>query len=295
MPARTLNAAVSFQGVGLFTAAPAQLTIEPAPASSGVRFIRLDAPHAGELPAQVASVAPPGVGPLAKLPSRNTVLLAPPACFVATIEHVMSALSGLGVFDAVVRIAGPEVPILDGSSLDFARALHEASTSAPSAPEPLVLRDPVSVSDGKGAIATATPRATPGASFAYRLDYTAVVPGFQQTASWDAGSPDAAERYLTQIAPARTFCLLAEAQALRAAGLFAHITPREMLVLGPDAKPIDNSFRFADEPARHKLLDLIGDVALLGRPIQADIVSDKGGHALTAELCRAILKATGRP
>jgi UDP-3-O-[3-hydroxymyristoyl] N-acetylglucosamine deacetylase len=293
MNVRSLAAPAHFEGAGLFTAAPARLSVHPAQPGAGIRFTRLDAPHAGEMPALVAHVALPGTGPLAKLPSRNTVLLAPPACFVATIEHVMSALVGLGIADASVTIAGPEVPILDGSAVPFADAIMKVSVAATDRRRPIELREAVTVTDGKGGTITATPRATPGTRYEYQLDYTPVVRGFRQAAAWDSAWPDAPDRYLGQIAPARTFCLAQEAAALRAAGLFTHLTPRDMLVIGDDAKPVDNAFRMEDEPARHKLLDLIGDLGLLGRPLQADVVSVRGGHALTHALCRAVLALGG--
>lgn len=291
MHARTLSRSAEIHGTGLFTGAPATLTILPTPVGSGITFRRDDNPHAGSIPAVIQSVALPGAGPLAKLPSRNTVLLSPPACFVATIEHVMSALVGMGIADATVAIRGPEVPILDGSAAEIVRDLLAGSTPAQAASTPITLAAPVSVSDGKGGTITATPRATPGTRFEYLLDYGPAFPTLTQSASWDSAPADATDVYAREIAPARTFCLLPEAQALRAAGLFAHVGPSEMLVIGPDGSPIENAFRFANEPARHKLLDLIGDVGLLGRPLQADIVSTRGGHALTHELCRAVLAA----
>lgn len=291
MHARTLSRSAEFQGTGLFTAAKASFSVHPAPVGSGITFHRQDPPHAGTIAATVAHVALPGVGPLAKLPSRNTVLLSPPACFVATIEHIMSALAGLGIPDASISISGPEVPILDGSAIEFVNALLAASSATGTRPAPITISAPVSVSDGKGGTITATPRATPGTGYEYRLDYGPAFPTLTQAAAWDSAPADAADVYAREIAPARTFCLLPEAQALRAAGLFAHVGPSEMLVIGPDGSPIENAFRFPNEPARHKLLDLIGDVGLLGRPLQADIVSIRGGHALTHELCRAVLAA----
>jgi UDP-3-O-acyl-N-acetylglucosamine deacetylase len=133
-----------------------------------------------------------------------------------------------------------------------------------------------------------SPRRAPGCSYTYELDYGPPTPGVfalgQQRATWDGS----ATQYASEVAPARTYCLEQEAMVMRSMGLFAHLTPREMLVLGTSG-PIDNALRFDDEPARHKLLDLIGDLALIGAPLQADVVATRSGHALAHEAARAVL------
>lgn len=288
-------ATATFSGIGLFTGAPASVLIRPGAPSSGITFERTDRPHEGVLTCSVSNIPAPGQGPMAKLPSRNSVLSDSRACFIATVEHVLSALAALNISDAVVQIAGPEIPILDGSSAPIVEAILAAGLRDSGDVSPLILNQPVTVTDGKGGSITASPRPSPGAGYTYRLDYGPGAPIPAQTASWDSAAPAAADEYRRQVAPARTYCLLAEAQALRAAGLFKHVTPAEMLVIGDDARPIENTFRFDNEPARHKLLDLIGDLALVGRPVQADIVAHRGGHALNHQLCRAVLAAADGP
>src|SRR5690606_8732256 len=142
--------------------------------------------------------------------------------------------------------------------------------------------EPVTVSRGEASI-TALPRQTSGWSVRYELDYGPGGPMLPQAAVWDG----TAAMYTREIAPARTFCTDREAEAMRRAGLFANLSPREMLVIGPDG-PIENTCRFENEPARHKLLDVIGDLSLVGRPIQADIVARRSGHALNHELARLL-------
>lgn len=266
-------------GLGLFSGKASVVTIQPR-AAGGLTLHRAGA----VVPALVASVsADTGwTGLPGGVPVRNTTLGAGASVF-ATVEHLMSALAGLGVWSAAVRIeGGPETPILDGSALPWVEALRSALAPAP-ATEPLVMRERIEVVQGDASI-VATPRAR-GLSYTYALDYGTGSPIPAQRATWDGSSA----AYAAEIAPARTFSLRREAEAARALGLFEHLTPREMIVVGDDGEPIENAWRTASEPAAHKLLDLIGDLALLGRPLQAEVVATRSGHALTHEFCRRVL------
>ncbi|MDX2130731.1 MAG: UDP-3-O-acyl-N-acetylglucosamine deacetylase [Planctomycetota bacterium] len=294
------------RGVGLFSARPASLSFLPGDARGRITLRRIDAGHtASTAPAHIAALhtnaawaaLPPA------FPIRNTTLAAShadtpaqraadaSAHIFATVEHVLSALAGLGVWDAFIHLHDAcEVPILDGSALPFVEALrphlvrpaHDPGASAE--PTPLSLRAPVEVRAGDASI-RAEP--APEIDYTYALDYGPASPLPPQQARW-TGDPD---DYAANIAPARTFSLRAEAHAARAAGLFAHLSPRDMLVVGDDGAPIDNAWRMPHEPARHKLLDLIGDLALLGAPLHARVVAHRSGHALTHEFCRAVLAA----
>jgi UDP-3-O-[3-hydroxymyristoyl] glucosamine N-acyltransferase len=284
---RTLAATATFTGVGLFTGAPAAVTIHPS--TRGGVFLRT---LSGIVAADVRALAtdasrvpfPAGVR------ARNTTLVVgePPA-MVATVEHLLSALAGLGVTDAEIELTGVEVPMFDGSAGPIADAILAAGVHAlDTRAEPLTLAEPIRVEGEGGSFIVATPRSAPGASYAYTLEYSGVLPA--STAHWN-GNPDA---YAREIAPARTFCLAAEAKAMRDRGMFAHVTPRDMLVLDDaTGAPLDNTLRWPDEPARHKLLDLIGDLALVGRPLQADIVAHRSGHALAHELARMLRRSAG--
>lgn len=279
-------------GNGLFSGKPASLTIDAAPQGSGLwlRHARSSEPP-----------TPPTINYLSALPQhtcfpreitgRNTTIAhaATALAGFATIEHLMSALAGLHIADATITLDGPEVPILDGSSLPFVRALRTIFPAMRrDAHAPLILDRPVEVVDPRGPRIRALPRQQPGTFYSYTLDYGPASKFPAQAAEFDSARDD----YERDIAPARTFSLIHEAQALQKMGLFTHITPRDMLVLDEQGRPIDNELRFHNEPARHKLLDLIGDVALLGRPIQADIFAERSGHALTHELVREILRQT---
>jgi UDP-3-O-acyl N-acetylglucosamine deacetylase len=283
---RTLSRPASFSGITLFTGVSTSITIHPSHDGSGIRFRRTDLPGAPIIPATVAHVVPE---------SRRTVLSANPsdksAPTVQTTEHLMSALAGLGISDALIDLAGPELPIGDGSARLFVEALLAAGlvpTSSTHAP-PAVVTEPITLNDGASRI-EARPRpssARPGLDLTYILEYPAGAPIPAQSASMFIPLDAPAQGYAAEVAPARTFCLAQEAQAMRQMGLFAHLTPREMLVIGPGG-PIDNTYRFDNEPARHKLLDLLGDLALAARPINASITATRTGHAHNHAMARAL-------
>jgi UDP-3-O-acyl-N-acetylglucosamine deacetylase len=288
-----------FAGLGLFGGKAARLTLEPAPVLSvrvdGGRAIPVspalaqaggDTAWAGGVPAQAirnTTLRLPGLPG----PTGQTGQTGLPGAVFATCEHVLSALAGMSMWGVCVHLqAGPEVPIGDGSALPFVRLLRQSGlrSGAHASPEPLVVRRELRVQEGQASIVVRPLRAGEARSMRYDIDYGPSAPWLAGSAVWDGS----AESYEREIAPARTFSLLAEAQRAQAAGLFAHLSPKDMLVLGDDGAPIDNRLRFADEPARHKLLDLIGDLALLGRPIAGHVHAVRSGHALAAR-CAAML------
>jgi UDP-3-O-acyl N-acetylglucosamine deacetylase len=277
---RTVTRDLTLSGRGLFTGAVCAATLRPD--DRGIRFVRVDVPGAEEIPA--------GPGALGRGIGRNTCLGEGPTG-VGTIEHLMSALAALCITDVRVECRGPELPIGDGSAAPWTRLLdgHARALDAPL--EPIRLTGPVRVADPRDHAARIEAFPGDSPSFEYRLDYGVASSIPPQGAIWSGSWEEYAER----IAPARTFCTVREARAMRDAGLFAHLTPRDMLVLddSPEGggRPVDNVLRFPDEPARHKLLDLIGDLWLLGRPVLARVVAERSGHALAHELCRRIAAA----
>lgn len=281
----TVAAPVRVEGVGLFTSEASAVTIEPAiperpDAPAGIVFAIGDA----IIPATIAYLsATPAHAAFAELPGRNSAIEAH-GLVVHTVEHLLAALVGLGITDALVRIEGGEIPIGDGSADLFVRPILDAGLRPLTRAEPATpirVRTPIRA-ERDGASVTIEPSDHP--EFVYRLDYGAASPIPPGEATW-MGGPD---EFARTIAPARTFCLESEAQAMHAMGLFAHLTPRDMLVFGHGG-PIDNEMRFADEPARHKLLDLIGDLSLAGRPICARVVAERSGHALNHEAARRLV------
>lgn len=276
MRRRTVKSTAEFRGITLFTGVQSRIAIRPAAAGEGIVFFRIDLPGAVRIPARSTHIVPE---------TRRTVLAANPADragpSVQTVEHVMSALAGLGITDALVEVEGPEAPIGDGSALPFVQAIAAAGIEelAGSAIEPIVVRERIEIEDGRGGRVVAEPRQEAGLELVYHLDYGPAAPLPQQTAKFV--SLPGADDYAAAIAPARTFSTLDEAMAMRKMGLFGHLTAAEMLVIGPQG-PVDNAYRFSDEPARHKVLDMVGDLALAGggRPIRGRITAWRTGHAL---------------
>ncbi len=281
-PRRTPAAPATVRGRGLFTSAPASVTIGPARAGDGITILR----GADRVPAVLDALSTDPIHPaFASMPPRCTCLRAgeasPP---VATVEHLLAALAGLGITDAVIELDGPEVPIDDGSAAAFVDAILAAGVQTLDQPaRPVRVAQEIRVQDA-GASITITPADAP--EFVYDLDYGEHAPIAPASVSW-SGDPD---EFATHIAPARTFCLRQEAEAMTAMGLFKDLSPRDMLVVGEDG-PIDNDYRFEDEPARHKLLDLVGDLSLVGAPIRARVHAVRSGHALNHAAARAILDA----
>ena len=273
---KTISREVAIRGLGLFSGEPAELTFAPAEPGAGITFVREQDGKTATIPAIVFNVL--------KKPRRTC--LRNGTLFVETIEHCMAALSGMGIDNAVVKITGGqvgEVPAFDGSSKAFVDAIRDAGIKEQSANlEPLVITKPVQVTHGEATLA-----ALPGPKDKLEIiyEFEAGPPIGRQTFSFRLGDDD----FVEQLAPARTFVFEHEAQALRDRGLGKHLSPKELLVISPTG-PIDNQFRYADECVRHKVLDLIGDLYLVGRPIRGRLVAHKSGHELNHQLARRLLQ-----
>ena len=274
-PQKTIANTARLSGPGLFHGQIMGLTFKPAPANHGIVFVRTDL---GNLP------VPALISRVVKRPRRSTIKQGDAS--VDTVEHVLSAIAAHRIDNLLIEIDGPEVPILDGSAQPFYDVLAEAGTTDHDTPrKPLVVTEPVIVRQGDAVVA-ATPSDEPEMHLLYELDYGDGPIG-RQLVSFDFNRDD----YAQQIAPSRTFSTQAEAEAAQAAGMFTHLTTDDALVIGPDGRPLgNNSLRFDDEPVRHKMLDLIGDLYLLGAPIQGRIVAYKSGHALNQMLVRRLIK-----
>lgn len=297
---RTLAAPARCAGVTLFTGVQSSVVLLPregattGAAAGGLEFRRVDLPGAPGIPARAANITPD---------YRRTVIAADPASpaspSVQTTEHLLSALAGLGITDAIIEVSGPELPIGDGSARIFVEAILAAGVREIASPDsdaasPLVIKDPIFMIDDKsGASIQAMPHTEPGLRITYELAYPPGFPIPPQSATLFLPLGGTVHNYVDEIAPARTFSLQQEAEAARKMGLFAHLSPRDMLVIGAQG-PIDNAYRFDNEPARHKLLDALGDLALSGRlageggGIQAHIICKRTGHAHNHMMARAI-------
>ncbi|MFM9959448.1 MAG: 3-hydroxyacyl-ACP dehydratase FabZ [Phycisphaerales bacterium] len=296
---RTLAGPARVEGVGLFSAARVSMVIHPAPVGHGIVFHRADLLGSMPIPALVDRVEPR---------PRRTALRAESdaSVTVETVEHLLSALAGMGVDNVLIELQGPEVPIGDGSALFIVAAIQQTGITEQDAPRVRIAPPrPVTVQDGSASIAyfppsppqTGNDRAAHTLELTYVLDYEDVgaeggtaagpIPRQAFTCVIDP------ERYAREIAPARTFSTRAEAEAARAAGMFKHLSTRDMLVIGEHG-PIDNAYRFADEPARHKLLDLLGDLSLAGGIPAGRVVAVRSGHALNQAMARALRAAVTR-
>jgi UDP-3-O-[3-hydroxymyristoyl] N-acetylglucosamine deacetylase/3-hydroxyacyl-[acyl-carrier-protein] dehydratase len=276
---KTISREATLTGPGLFSGETATVTFAPASPGSGITFVREQDGKVANIPALIENV----------LNRPRRTCLRNGTLFVETVEHCMAALAGMGVDNAFVRVSGGaigELPGGDGSSRPFVEAIQEAGLTEQDAPqEPLIIRKPIQVSL-EGATIAALPGPTDRLEVLY--EFEAPKPVGRQTVSFRLGGPDE-EDFASEIAPARTFIFENEARELRARGLGKHLTPKDLLVISSSG-PIENKFRFADECARHKLLDLIGDLALVGRPIRGRIVASRSGHKLNHLMARRLIE-----
>ncbi|MEM9252043.1 MAG: UDP-3-O-acyl-N-acetylglucosamine deacetylase [Planctomycetota bacterium] len=272
---QTISKPVSLSGRGLFSGVESTVVFEPAPPNHGVVFRRRDLNRA-EIPAQIDHVV--------RRP-RRTALRSGDAVVEVT-EHVLSAVAGLRIDNLVIDVDAVEVPAMDGSAQPFFDALTEAGIDRQDA-ERFVLKvtDPVVVRQGDAMLA-AVPADGDDLEVLYELNYPDIPAIGRQLKTFDSSNGD----YAHEIAPSRTFVLESEAKALLARGFGKHLSASDMLVIGPQGPLAPNSLRFDDEPVRHKLLDLLGDLYLLGAPIQGRIVSHKAGHSLNHALVRRLVE-----
>lgn len=272
---QTIAKPVEIEGHGLFTGSPAILRMRPAEPGTGITFLRTDQKDPSPIAARVENVA--------KRARRTS--LRNGSVSVETIEHCVSACAGLGVDNILIELAGEEVPAGDGSGLPFVEKLQEAGLEVQDARrDTFTITETVRVVDGCSEL-VALPALSKDAAeleIHYDLDYGSAGPiGCQHLTV--VLTP---EVYVEQIAPARTFVTQAEADQLLASGLGRHLTYADILVFDEQG-PIENTLRFPDECVRHKILDLIGDLSLLGMPIVGRVYARKSGHALNHELVRA--------
>ena len=273
---RTIKTTASLSGIGLHTGEEATIVLKPAEVGRGIVFVRTDLPGRPEIEVRLEN---------AVTRERRTTLRRGDA-EVETIEHLCSVFVALGVDNCVVEIDGPEVPGMDGSALPFAEALEGAGIVEQGAPrKTITLDEPIALRDGDTSI-TAFPY-----SGGLRISYTLSYPCNGSTASEYVSLEVDREHFLAEIAPARTFCLEREARALQEAGLGRGASTDNTLVIG-DQGVVGNSFRLGQELARHKILDILGDMTLLGADLQAHVVAVRSGHSANRNLVGRLLERT---
>lgn len=276
---QTVTGIAEVSGCGLFTGENATVRFRPAPPDTGIVFARSEGPSSARIRAHVSNVA--------KRARRTSLHNGTWA--IETVEHCLAALHGMGIDNVEVELTGGELPGGDGSANDYVAALKRAGIQTQDAVrKPLVIRETLRVADGDAEL-IAVPTDTDDLNIIYDLDYGDDPRLPRQIYAIRLSG----ETFCEQIAPARTFLFDDEARQFQAAGLGKHLTYGDVLVLGPDGV-MENEFRFPDECVRHKILDLIGDLYLLGRRVHGKVLARKSGHALNHDLVRALVHSVER-
>jgi UDP-3-O-[3-hydroxymyristoyl] N-acetylglucosamine deacetylase len=266
----TLRTTVSIEGVGLHSGHPVRAHFCPAPAGTGLVFVRRDRPDS-PIPARLSSATT----------FDYATTLSAGAVSIGTVEHVLSAAAGEGLDNCRIEVEGPEIPILDGSALPFVRLFHAAGFERQNERiRPLSFDREIEVVRGDRSVRY-EPNG-PGLTISYEIDFPHPVVGRQQLTV--AIRP---EEYSARIAPARTFGFARDVEALRSRGLARGGSLHNAVVLD-ETGVASGPLRFRDEFVRHKILDLVGDLALLGSPLSGKIYARKAGHALHIEFARAL-------
>lgn len=267
----TLAGEISLVGVGLHTGLSTQVRVLPAAANQGRYFVRVDLPTMPTIRATPETVS-------------QTVLsteLAHENAQVRTVEHLLAALAGMGVDNARIEVNNAELPLLDGSAQDWVAAIAQVGLTTQPAPR-LVwqVTEPVWIHQGDAFVAALPATET---RFTYGIDFELPAIGNQ----WHSWSMTGGESFAETIAPARTFGLAHQIEQLRAKGLIKGGSLENALVCGVDGW-INPPLRFSNEPARHKLLDLVGDLSLLGVFPQAHFLAYKASHHLHTQLVQLL-------
>lgn len=280
---RTLAASVKIEGVGFVTGACVRVRLKPAPANTGIVFRRTDLPSAPIIPALASFVTD----------TRRRTTLGSATQGVTLVEHLLAALAGLRIDNCEIEIDGPEPPGLDGSAAGYVAAIADRGIVEQAARRDIYsVRSPVVLSVG-GATIGLHPSDEPGLRASYLLDYGVFSPIQRQAFTMEVRP----EEFVREVAMCRTFVTEAEAQGLRDQGIGRHLTTADLLVFGARG-PINNRVRFADEPARHKVLDMLGDLALCGFDLAGHVVAYRSGHSLNVQLATQLAlesrKSAGR-
>jgi UDP-3-O-[3-hydroxymyristoyl] N-acetylglucosamine deacetylase len=271
---RTLRRSTSCAGIGLHSGKKVTLSLKPAPPNSGIRFRRTDLGGV-EIPAHVGHVGAVAYATQLKAGEAR----------VETVEHLLAALASAGIDNAIVELNTPEVPIMDGSSAPFIYLVQEAGVKVLSEPRRyLKVTEPVALTRGDKQI-TLYPSDQFKVTYTISFDHPLLR---HQTRTMVVNE----DTFVDEIAPARTFTFLKEVEMLRQNGLALGGSLDNAIVIG-DTGVLNSSLRFEDEFVRHKILDLVGDFALLGHPIVAHAVVHRGGHALHTAMAAHLLEQTG--
>jgi UDP-3-O-[3-hydroxymyristoyl] N-acetylglucosamine deacetylase len=269
---QTLANPVSCIGVGLHSGEPVTMTLRPAPPNTGVVFVNRNGHAGASLAASVDHL----------VPTELCTAISGNGFQVKTIEHVLAALAGLNVDNVYVDVDAGEAPVMDGSAGPFVRLIQSAGIISQKKLQPyLKMTRPLEVVEGSRRIRI-EPSATPQITYSIQYDHPLI---HTQTYSYE----HSARTFESEIAGARTFGFLQEVEALWARGLGRGGNLDNTVVLSKDGILNESGLRFTNEFVRHKVLDLIGDFALLGLPFIGHLIADRSGHALHTRLVKQIL------
>jgi len=275
---RTLKSLTRATGVGLHSGARVELTLRPAAADTGVVFRRVDLPQPVDIPVSAEAVTD----------TRLASTISKDGAKVLTVEHLMSALAGLGIDNCYVDISAEEVPILDGSSASFVYLLQSAGVVLQPAPKRFIrVLKPIEVREGEGRnLKWARLEPYHGYKLGFEIEFShPAVNATGQRVTFDYGTHE----YARDIARARTFGFTRDVEMMRANGLALGGGLDNVIVMD-DVKVLNaDGLRFNDEFVKHKILDAMGDLYLLGKPMLASYTAYRSGHAMNNQLLRALL------
>jgi UDP-3-O-[3-hydroxymyristoyl] N-acetylglucosamine deacetylase/3-hydroxyacyl-[acyl-carrier-protein] dehydratase len=272
---RTIEKPVEIHGVGINSGEEVTVTLKPAPVGSGIRFVRTDLPDSPEIPAIPDNAA-------SRL-RRTALVKGDPksgGAEIQLVEHALATMMGLRVDNVLIEVDGVEMPVGDGSASEYVHAVESANIIEQDKPRrEVIIAEPISIA-AKDASLVALP-SKDGLRISFTLDFRpALAP---QYSSWTV-EPGT---FRDEISPARTFIFEDEIEELRSRNLGRGATTQNTLVIGGNG-PLENSYRFDDEPCRHKILDICGDLCLAGVDINAHIIGVKSGHALNTRMAERI-------
>lgn len=297
---RTIKRPVSISGIGLHTGVSVNMTFKPAPIGTGIKFRRVDLPDCPEIPALIDLVDEVARGTTLRLGEIK----------IHTVEHVLAAIAGLQIDNIIIELDNIEVPICDGSAREFVDLLLKAEFELQDAPKDyLIIDQTIRYTDEKNNVdIVALP--TDDYRITVMIDYQTSALGSQHT-----GLFNLEKEFIDEFAPARTFCFLHEVEYLHSQGLIRggnlnnaivivdqDLSPEEVkriteklgisesVVLGKNGILNNKALRYKNEPARHKLLDLMGDLALIGAPLKAQILAARSGHSSNVEFAKKVRK-----
>jgi UDP-3-O-[3-hydroxymyristoyl] N-acetylglucosamine deacetylase/3-hydroxyacyl-[acyl-carrier-protein] dehydratase len=274
---QTLNRAASFSGIGLHSGNRVSMTILPAPANSGVRFRRVDLADKPEIEARVENVSE----------TNRSTTLAKGNVKIQTVEHVLAALAGFGIDNAIVELDSNEPPIADGSSREFCKIIQAAGIAAQAEKrETFTPGEPIELESGETLMTL-----FPDENFKISCTSADKKGRFTQFYSTEV-TPKTWEKELSH---ARTFCFFEEIEHLIKSNLIKGGGLENAVVIRDDAVLTTEPMRYPEEFVRHKMLDIIGDLSLLGKPIRGHLIAVKPSHAANCELVRQIVAQMNRP